>query len=86
MTIATERAAEERAAAWDHVMSSIMGESVAITTAWCWLRDPVKAREAATPVAGDVALAVETENVVQFRIVQVHDHEFGYVPGEGARS
>ncbi len=86
MTIATDRTAEERAAAWDYVMSSTEGESVAITKAWCWLRDQVKAREAATRVVGDMAAAVETENVVPSHVVQVHDREFGYVPGDDARS
>jgi hypothetical protein len=86
MTIATDRTAEERAAAWDYVMSSIEGESVAITKPWCWLRGQVTAREGATRVAGDKALTVASETVVQFRGVQVHDRDFGYLPGDDARS
>jgi hypothetical protein len=59
MPISTDRATvEERAAAWDYLMSSTETGSVAITKAWCWLRDQVKAREAAERVAGDEALAV----------------------------
>ncbi len=60
MTIWTDRATvEERAAAWDYLMglmSSTETESVAITKAWCWLRDQVEAREAAPRVAGDKAV------------------------------
>ena len=66
MRIATDRATvEEMAAAWDYLMSSTERESAAITKACCWLRDRVEAREAATRVARDKALAVEAENVVQ---------------------
>jgi hypothetical protein len=54
MPISTDRATvEERAAAWDYLMSSTETGSVAITKAWCWLRDHVKAREAAERVAGE---------------------------------
>lgn len=70
MTNLTYRATvEERAAAWDYMMSSTEPEAVAISKAWCWLRDQVVAREAATYLAGDKAPAVETENVVQLRVV-----------------
>jgi hypothetical protein len=69
MPIPTDRATvEERAAAWDYLMNSTETGSVAITKAWCWLRDQVEAREAATRVAGDKAPAVETDNVVQPRV------------------
>jgi hypothetical protein len=71
MTIATDRATvEERAAAWDYLMSSTETGSAAITKAWCWLGGQVEAREAATRVAGDMAPTVETENVVQFPVVR----------------
>ena len=86
MTIATDRPAEERAAPWDYLLGSTETESVAITKPWCWSRDHVEAREAATRVDGDMAPAVETENVVHVRVVQVDDREFGYVPGADARS
>jgi hypothetical protein len=86
MTIATDRATvEERAAAWDYLMSTTETGSVAITKAWCWLRDQVEAREAATRVADDKAPAVETENVVQLSVAQVDDRESGNRPGEDAR-
>jgi hypothetical protein len=51
MAISTDRATiEERAAAWDYLMNSTETGSAAITKAWCWLRDQVEAREAATAV------------------------------------
>ena len=81
MTILTDRAAvEEKAAAWDHLMSSTESDSVAITKVFCWLRDHVTAREAAPRVAGNTALAAETENVVALTGLQVDDREFGCVP------
>lgn len=71
MPIATDRATvEERAAAWDYLMSTTETGSVAITKAWCWLRDRVETREAAERVGGDEALAVEADSVVQFRVVE----------------
>ena len=83
MRIATDRATvEERAAAWDYLMSTTETGSVAITKAWCWLRDQVEAREAATRSADEKAPAVETENVVQFSVVEVDDRESGKLPGE----
>jgi hypothetical protein len=87
MTIPTDRATvEESAAAWDYLMSTTETGSDAITKAWCWLRDQVEAREAATRVACDQAPAVETENAVQLRVVEVDDREVGYVPEEDPRS
>ena len=87
MTISTDRATvEERAAAWDYLMNTTETGSVAITKAWCWLRDQVEAREAATRVADDKAPAIETEKVVQFRVVEDDDRELGNVPGEDPRS
>jgi hypothetical protein len=71
MPSSTDRATlEERAAAWDYLMSSPETGSVAITKAWCWLRNQVKAREAAERAGGNEALAVEAENVVQFPVVR----------------
>jgi hypothetical protein len=43
----TDRAtAEEKAEAWDMLMRAKGGESLALTEAWCFLRDLVEAREA----------------------------------------
>lgn len=71
MTIPTDRATvEERAAAWDYLMSTTATGSDALTQAWCWLRDQVEAREAATRVVGDKAPAVETDHAVQLRVLR----------------
>jgi hypothetical protein len=73
MAISTDRATiEERAAAWDYLMNSTETGSAAITKAWCWLRDQVEAREAAT--------------AVQLRVVEVDDRELGHAPEDDARS
>jgi hypothetical protein len=55
---------EEKAAAWDLLMSAKGLESLAVTEAWCYLRDLVEARE-----AHEQRLQVETDQVVQFRVV-----------------
>ena len=67
----TERATvEEKAEAWDMLMRTKGGESLALTEAWCFLRDLVEAREAHAQRLADLArehgLQVEAENVVQF--------------------
>ena len=68
MQISTDRATvEEKAQAWDKMMGAAGEQPMAPTAAWVWLRNAVEAREAAERVAGDEALAVETENVVQFQ-------------------
>jgi hypothetical protein len=71
MTSLTDRVTvEERAAAWDYLMSSTEPESVAISKAWCWLRDQAAAPEAAELVAKDEGLTLEAENVVPLPVVR----------------
>ena len=61
---------EEKAEAWDMLMRTKGGEPLAVTEAWCFLRDLVEAREAheqrLTDLAREHGLQVEAENVVQF--------------------
>ncbi len=74
MTDLTDRATdEEKAAAWDLLLSAKGGQSLALTEAWCYLRDRVEAREAYDQCMADLArehgLQGEADNVVQFRAV-----------------
>jgi hypothetical protein len=69
----TDRAtAEEKAEAWDMLMRAKGGESLALTEAWCFLRDLVEARETHQQRLADLArehgLLGEAENVLQFRL------------------
>ena len=74
MTDLTDRATdEEKAAAWDLLMSANRGQSLALTEAWCYLRDLVEARQAHEQRMADLArehgVEVEADNVVQFGVV-----------------
>ena len=72
MTALTDRAmVEEKAEAWDKVMAATGDRAIAVAAACVWLRDTVEAREAGERVADDEALAVEADNVVQFRVRDV---------------
>jgi hypothetical protein len=69
----TDRATvEEKAEAWDMLMRAKGGESLALTEAWCFLRDLVEAREAHQQRLADLArehgLQAEADNVIQFRV------------------
>jgi hypothetical protein len=71
----TDRATvEEKAEAWDMLMRAKGGESLALTEAWCFLRDLVEAREAheqrVAELAREHGLQVEADNVVQFRALR----------------
>ena len=74
MTDLTGRATDkEKAAAWDLLISANGGQSLALTEAWCYLRDRVDAREAHEHCMADLArehgVEVEADNVVQLRVV-----------------
>ena len=72
MTTLTDRATvEEKAEAWDKVMAATGDRAIAVAAACVWLRDTIEAREAGERVADDEALAVEADNVVQFRVCDV---------------